>query len=1025
MSLPDLWSRMTRLQRSLLTSTLCIGLYALLGFVLVPNILQKQLVEQLAPLTDREVAVGEVHFNPFLMILSVKDFSIESKGEGQPYPFIQWQELYVDFELSSLFHWAWTFKEIRWHAPNVYVQLQQDGHFNFQDIIDRLSAESDVEQSVKEAAEEDEGQIPALRITSFVLSDASVRFKDNIRKGDNVLELSPISFSVNDFSTQLDNDAANDYALKIVGQKGGAFEWDGSFSLQPIESAGRLTLTDIDLSEFVDFYKDQLGFEMPTALLNFSTDYEVFQEPEWGVALSNGRYTINNLKLYDKKTEQKLLDLPLLDIEAVSVNSVKRKALIGKITLKNPTFELEQFKNGQLNIDSALDFSAFNAADKDEEAKSVTVADSSLDLPTSAGNNEIKIASQGANAQENAWYWRINEFLIESLALNFKESSQAQAVEIKLSNFNGAIKNIHSDAREKAELSIQSDLNDGRLNVAAQGTLMPLSIEGMVDLKDFGLSVVQPYIDPIAKVAINKGSLSSSLTYALVTSAKEGEGFQRMQVQGDLSVDDLAIVDKQSKQKFLSWQSVKIKSLDFDVLENTLSINLLSVNKPYVHAELLQDGSNNLEKLLLENKAVVEDDKEEQAAVPEKAFVINIKKQTLKDGKIYFADRTLTPNYITTIDAISGYSTGISNVSGKASEVNIKARVDGHAPVEITGLSNFMADKPMLDMDILFKGIEMSSFTPYSGNYVGYKVKQGQISLTLDYQLKNDRLMGKNHIYINQFDFGDKVKSDQAVNLPVKLAIALLEDSDKKINLDLNIEGDVNDPDFSIKGLLWKVLKNVIVKAVSSPFSLLAGLAGGGDDLNVVEFSEGRSFLQADAAARLEKLSKALKDRPKLNLAVIGSIDAVADVKALKELQLHKAVLLYLQGDGRRQMIDGTNYTVPLPLHDKYVRKGFKRLFDKRIDEETSDLLDAKVLAHSKGKSEEQLADLRFNIYLSELFVTEVVEPQTLLDLANNRALEVKRNLVDVNEVSAERIFISQGSAENFESGAQVLLDLQ
>ncbi|NRB40032.1 MAG: DUF748 domain-containing protein [Pseudomonadales bacterium] len=1022
MSLSGLWKKMTGWQRSLLISTFSIALYALLGFIAVPHILQKQLVEQLSPITDRAVAVGEIKFNPFLLILSIKDFAIESKNPEQPIRLLAWKELYVDFEVSSLFHLAWTFKEVRWLEPKLYIELHEGGRFSFDDIIDRVSLGD--EDSDTEVVEDAEAGIPAIRMEKFLLSDAAFRFKDESRDGDNLLVLSPISFAINGFSTEVDTEDANDYSLKLVGKKGGSLEWDGNFSLRPVSSKGRIKLSNIDLSQFVDFYKDQLNFTMPTALLSFETDYDLFNEPDWGVALTHGQYSIKDLKLVDNLGEQVLLELPELKVTGVNINSIQQQATIEKVSFKNSFAQLQQYKDGSLNIDRALDFSAFSVT---EEAKTISQGDVALSELSSVSDSAIKADTTAiqSSAETKDWYWRVDEIEFESMVLDFEEQSQKNAVKMHLSDFNAVLKNLHSDSRENVAVSLQAKLNGAPLKITADGGLMPLSLRGGVDLDGFALQVVQPYVDPIAKVTINKGTVSISLKYAVSEAVdKESEAsFDKIQISGNLSVDGLSIKGGRKNREVIAWRSMALTSFDFDVLENKLLVDVLSWSKPYIRAELLKDGSINFDKMLLPRK--LDKNPKANAQGEDKGFVLSIKKQTIKNGKIYFADRTLSPNYVTSLDAISGYSTGISNVAGKASKLSLKAKVDGHAPVEIKGYANFMIEKPTLDMDILFKAVEMTSFTPYSGTYMGYKVKQGQISLTLNYSLKNDYLVGKNNIYINQFDFGDKVESEQATSLPVKLAVALLEDKNNKIDLDVDIEGDVNDPDFSVKGLIWKVLKNIVMKAISSPFSLLAGLAGSDDELNIVQFSAGSTVMSEEALARLAILSQALKDRPKLNLSVMGGVDPITDLAALKDQQLHVDVLMYLHEKGKKASKQGVLYQYPLPLDDKAVRKGFETLFASNISDEKSDALDKKLDLDRQDKTSEESSKIRFDVYMQALLALEVVEEQALIDLAYNRVLEVKKTLVDVNTIAAERIFITQADLSDAHSAAQVLLNLQ
>ncbi|NRB42853.1 MAG: DUF748 domain-containing protein [Pseudomonadales bacterium] len=1014
MTLSSVWSAMTGWQRSLLIASLSLGLYALLGFFLLPHVLQKQLVEQLTPMTERAVSVGEVKFNPFLLTLSIKDFSIESKESDQPLKLIQWQELFIDFEASSLFHLAWTFKEIRWSQPHVYVGLLENGRFSFDDILDRVlgTNEEAVELS---SAEETEDYIPSVRITKFILSDAAIRVKDKSREGDNLLDLSPISFSLNRFSTEVDTKEDNGYGLRLVGKKGGSLEWDGALTLRPMSSKGRLKLTNIDLAQFVEFYKEQLGFDVPVALLSFETDYEIFQEPEWGVQLSNGHYRLRDFKLIDEQSQATLIDMPELDISGVAVNSVKQQALIEKISIKKTALALTQYKDGTLSIDHALDFSAFESA---EDPSKLALAEEGVEAKAQAA----------ADTDATDWYWKVDTLAIESMAVDFEDRSPATPVKLAISDVNILLENVHSDSREDVSLSLDSLLNESaHLSVTAEGTLTPLALQGDVTLEKMGLVFAQPYIEDSLSASISKGSLSTAMHYEL----KENQGdtaseqpFSVMHVSGDLSIDNFSLRDDIRRKRAVSWRSLSLKELDLDLVENVLSIDVLTMYKPYIRAEMLKDGSINLQNLIVEGKATSQTKADNVSKAEEKPFAVKIKKNVIKNGKIYFADRTLSPNYVTSLDHIYGYVTGVSTIPGRASRVHLKAKVDGHAPVEIKGRSNFMIDQPTLDMDIMFKGIEMTSFTPYSSTYAGYKVKQGQITLTLDYTLANNNLLGKNNIHINQFDFGEKVESEQATRLPVKLAVALLEDKNNQINLDLDIEGDVNDPDFSVKGLVWKVFSNIIVKAVSSPFSLLAGLAGSDDELNIVEFSAGESVLDEDSADKLQTLANALHDRPKLTLAVRGMVNRAEDYNALAERHANQQVLEYLQKSGRKASADGQLYAHPLPLADKHVKRGFERLFEVQVSDERSSLIEETLKADKEGLTKDALEQQKFVSYYQALIEAQRIEGQALTDLAHERALMVKNTLVSVNGIAAERIFIQQ-TEQDGEDLSQVLLTLQ
>jgi hypothetical protein len=151
------------------------------------------------------------------------------------------------------------------------------------------------------------------------------------------------------------------------------------------------------------------------------------------------------------------------------------------------------------------------------------------------------------------------------------------------------------------------------------------------------------------------------------------------------------------------------------------------------------------------------------------------------------------------------------------------------------------------------------------------------------------KLQARNQIILNQLTFGDKIDSPDATKLPVLLAVALLKDRNGVIDLDLPISGSINDPQFSIGGLIVKVIVNLLVKAITAPFALLTG--GGGPDLSQVAFLPGTATLAPGAEAALDKVAKALQDRPGLRMTVTGTADLAAEHEGLQAAWVQQRVL--------------------------------------------------------------------------------------------------------------------------------------
>ena len=226
-------------------------------------------------------------------------------------------------------------------------------------------------------------------------------------------------------------------------------------------------------------------------------------------------------------------------------------------------------------------------------------------------------------------------------------------------------------------------------------------------------------------------------------------------------------------------------------------------------------------------------------------------------------------------------------------DLELRGRAEGTASLDITGKLNPLAKPLALDIAGKVRDLELPPLSPYAVKYAGYGIERGKLSVDVRYAVQPDgQLTASNKLVLNQLSFGDKV--DGAPNsLPVKLAVALLADRNGVIDLDLPISGSLNDPQFRIGPVIWKVITNLVVKAITAPFSLLANALGGGssNELSTVAFAPGSGTLTDPAKAGLDKVAKALADRPALQLTVLGTANLEAEREAIKRERL-KGLLL-------------------------------------------------------------------------------------------------------------------------------------
>jgi len=268
---------------------------------------------------------------------------------------------------------------------------------------------------------------------------------------------------------------------------------------------------------------------------------------------------------------------------------------------------------------------------------------------------------------------------------------------------------------------------------------------------------------------------------------------------------------------------------------------------------------------------------------------IEIGKIALHNGHVNYSDNFIQPNYTADLTDISGDIGKFGTGTTEPAPVLIDGEVNGSSPIDISGSLNPLAPKASLDIRAKADGVELTGLTPYSNNYAGYPILKGTLTLNVHYLLKDSNLTAENHIFIDQLTFGERIEGSKASKLPLRLAIALLKNSKGQIDLDIPVSGSLSDPKFSVTDVILSALKNLIIKAATAPFSLLAAAIPGGhgaEQAPYVEFAPGLATLSQPARDSLTTLASALQERPSLRLNIEGRVDPTLDKDGLREAAL-------------------------------------------------------------------------------------------------------------------------------------------
>lgn len=619
-------------------------------------------------------------------------------------------------------------------------------------------------------------------------------------------------------------------------------------------------------------------------MLNFSTEYTFSLAKETELNLTNTAASIAPFAI-KAPDGRPLVRLERLDVSETTVDLAKQQVIVGKIRSN----KLETW--AALEADGQLDWQKLFASQPSKPAKAPEPASA----PATADSPKAEPA-----APSKPWQVLLKDVQLRNYQVHLADRQAKPAVALELGPLNVDVQNFDSLNQNPFTLKLDTGLGkQGKIQATGEVNLNPVSAKLKVNTQDIDLRVAQSYISPFIRLELRSGMLGSNLDVNL-----KGTAPLKLQVTGRAQVDQLHTLDTLKTRDFLKWQRLVLEGVNYQH-GDSLSIDKVNLLQPYARFMINDDRTTNIDDLLIPQPA---DSGAKSAAKPaskDKPLGIRIGQIAINDGSANFADFSLTPNFATAIQQLNGQIGTIDSRQAKPASVDIKGKVDRYAPVTIKGSVNPFDPMAALDIATSFKRVELTNLTPYSGKFAGFRIRKGRLNLDLHYVITKGQLKAENKVVVEQLQLGEKVDSTDAVDLPIRLAIALLKDSDGKITIELPVTGDLNNPQFSVMPIVWQTLRNLVVRAATAPFKFIGGLVtgGGSEDLGNVSFGPGSSELNKDAEGALNTLAKALKERPALRLEIEGTAAASSDGPLLaaqrleREYQYNYYKMLQRRGD--------------------------------------------------------------------------------------------------------------------------------
>ncbi|HMA84855.1 MAG TPA: DUF748 domain-containing protein [Desulfosalsimonadaceae bacterium] len=983
-------------------------LYTISGFLVIPMVTEAILPDKLSAQLDRPVQVENVSLNPYTLTLSVKGLNIgEKSGDAD---FVAFDEFFANIQWASLFKLGLVAREVRLKQPFVRVARISETEFNFSDLIPAEKADQKSEPEDKAPGEPFHFHLSNVRVMNgeFQFHDQPM---DKTHRFDNVSFTIPM---LSNFKPHVDA-----YAQPVLAGELNGTQLKVDVSTKPfaksMETTVDVTLAGVNLPYYFDYVPVDLGLDIGQGNLDLETKLDFKQTPAGETQLEISAIAdLADLQVTDAAAGE-ILALSDLHVEMAPSRPLEKQIRLATVSLTEPVVTLVRSFDGKLNLaqlgPQGEDRSTASNAEPSKAAQT------NADSETAEAGVKESTAAEAKEPESDPFIFELGKLNLSSGTLNYRDFAAPGAsatphggpVQMTVKDLNLTVTGFTTKRNQTAQVDLSASLDpDAALSVNGEFGMTPLTVDTAIQIEGLALNRAQPYFPDALNLVVTDGRFHLSGNARLNSNQNKGLSAQ---LKGDSGIRDLKLLESKSAREFVKWQAFDINGIDVSYNPTRVNLKTLAIEGLKQNLIVEKDGRLNVGQIwaaepaepsepetseAADKKESVEKEQTQKAAAP---FPVSIGEIKLRDIGISFTDYQVDPNYSAEVAFDEGSITGLSTEAFEGAKVSLKGAVNEHAPIDISGRINPLLADLLLDISFRLQNMELSPFSAYSGKYIGKAIEKGKLNLDLDYLIENKKLEAENQVLLNQFTLGHGVESKTAVNLPVGLAIALLKDRKGKIDLDLPVSGRLDDPEFSLTGVIIQSLKNLVAKAATSPFALVSSIVPGGEELRYIEFKAGSADLDDAAEKKLDAIIKLLYERPALNLELTGYVAPEDDRAALKAAALERKIRAAKWAETSEQTETETIPFEEIELTDEEYLKYLRQVYKAEVLAAPDAPEDAKSLGDESLTAAEMKAKIRVRI--------EVTDAELRL-LAQNRVQAVKDYILADDRIAGKRLFIRE-----------------
>ncbi|MES1164464.1 MAG: DUF748 domain-containing protein, partial [Verrucomicrobiota bacterium] len=787
---------------------------------------------------------------------------------------------------------------VRVSGADVRLRRLRDGTLNLEHLAPAAPAGHPEARPTTRAARP-AAATPAAQfdVGTFTLDKTALHFADEMVSPVFRSDVRDIAVSVRGLSNRPGVSAQVEARLRA--EPGGTLTEHGTLRLTPLVADVTVALEGVEPGRFAAYLHDQVAFDVVSGTVRLGAHVR-FQQDKAAprIALGDGFVEVAGLALRRRNAGDDFFRMADLSVHGAALD------------LTQHTVTVEQIGTHDGRVRAARDARG--------------VVDLSTLVPAPAGTTGTTGGAKATapapppdpDAAASPWTVSVARVDLERWSARFEDRAVTPAAVLTVNPVTLHVTKLSTAPGTRFGVELHLGINrTGRFDVTGTAGLEPQAANLRFNLRDLEILPFQPYFADRVGVTVTSGAVSAKGQVAVAMPKDKGGAKPTPQIDlgGNIGVADLTVLDAGRREPLVSWSAFRVEGLRVSNHPLAVGIDQVALDDLDARVVMDADGQLNVAQALAPPGAprkpatpAHEDAAAPPAtgaAAPEAAPVaVNVGEIVLKQGKVVFTDESVQPHYAAEVGDLAARVTGLSSAAGSTAAVDFSATVNRSGKMKISGKTNPLAHDLFVDVQLALNDVELPPASPYTGKFVGYTIGKGKLGLSLDYKVANRKLEAKNNLLLDQFTFGDKVASPVATHAPVRLAVALLKDRHGVIDIDLPISGSLDDPHFKVWPAVLKVLGNLVVKAATAPFSVIAAAFGGGDQLSRVDFAPGGAALDDDAQRKLRSLGKALEERPGLSLEIEGAADPNRDREGLRrflvdrKLKAQKVAELVQQG---------------------------------------------------------------------------------------------------------------------------------